>query len=380
MWALRLSWTGMMEQRKKLNCKRGIIWVALLLALMGCHNEMDDSAQLQLSLCLPIQDSGMPAPKKVMGDPGTTEHFELPRYAYIFVMKQTGVDSWAIWRKEELILNANDWVRTRYYGLNDTREDSIFKYNKPIQYILNNETPTGRVYAVCSKKKLTFNTSFNSITNLEDLLNWKFDSSPDSIQENLQDIYSTPYNYIRDGRYYCAFDCSAGNTFGLDLLMYHVAAKVDLKWNVVDSVRINTSNPSQAVRLTYLAARRLFNGEAYCFKPMRNTLPALPSSGGYEIDSIVTPSDEGLWWEGRSYFYTIPYTVEGAGTASTEYFPLQLLMRTNGSSGSGYELTLNQPIDTADVFVPWIRGDIKLTKPLADQTDTKTIESNGGGN
>jgi hypothetical protein len=105
---------------------------------------------------------------------------------------------------------------------------------------------------------------------------------------------------------------------------------------------------------------------------MRNTLPALPTSGGYDRPDIVTSSDEGLWWEGRSYFYTIPYTVVG----NEDYFPLQLLMRTNGSSGTGYELTLNQPIDTTDVFVPWIRGTFTLTKPLEDKSETKTIVEN----
>lgn len=356
-----------------MNYKRGIIWVALLLAFVGCRNELNDSAQLQLSLCLPIQDTGMPAPKKVMGDPGTTEHFELPKYAYIFVMKQTGVDSWTIWRKEELVLSANDWVRTRYYGLNDTREDSIFKYNKPIQYILNNETPTGRVYAVCSKNKLTFNTSFNSISDLEDLLDWQFDSSPDSIQENLENIYSTPYNYKRSGKYYCSFDCSGGNSYAVDMLMYHIASKVDIKWNVADTARINISDPSQAVRLTYMEARRLFNGYAYCFKPMQNHLASLPGEGeGYDIPDIVTPSDEGLWWEGRSYFYTIPYYIDGA----PNYFPLQMLLGTNGTKETaGYQLTLNQPMDTSAVFVPWLRGNFNLSHPLGNTTVTKTIEN-----
>jgi hypothetical protein len=52
-----------------------------------------------------------------------------------------------------------------------------------------------------------------------------------------------------------------------------------------------------------------------------------------------------------------------------------MLMRTNGSMGSGYQLTLNQPIDTAEVFVPWLRGNFNLTKPLDNTSETKTIES-----
>jgi len=329
---------------------------------------MDKPTQLKLSLCLPIQERVASGQHRVMGDPGAAEQFELPKYAYLIIMKQTGPDAWEVWRKEELTLAEEDWTRTRYYGLNETRGDSIYKYNGDLQFLLRNETLSGRAYAICSNKKLNFNTSMASIDDMNDLMDWKFDTAPDSIQENLQNIYSTPYNYIREGRYYCSFDCSAGNVYNLDLLLYHVASKVDITWYVADSMRINSADPSQAVRLTYMEARRLFNGYAYCFKPMRNTLPALPASGGYDRPNIVTPSDEGLWWEGRSYFYTIPYTIEG----NENYFPLQMLMRTNDSEGTGYQPTIRLLVDTDSPFVPWLRANFNLNNPLVDGTADKT--------
>ena len=347
-----------------------ILVIILLLTLTGCHEELKESAQLRLSICLPDKEQTAQGQRRVMGDPGIAEAFELPKYAYIFVMKDNGDGTWSVWRREERKLAAEDWVRTRYYGSNSTREDSIFKYDKDIQFLLNGERLEGRVYAICSNKKLTFNTAFNSVSNLTQLLNWKFDSSPDSIQENLQNIYSTPYNYKRDGRYYCSFDCSSGTVFTLDMLMYHVASKVDIKWNVEENKRIDKITPSNGVRLTYMEARRLFNGQAYCFKPMKNEVATLPSSG-YDIENIVTPSDEGLWWEGRTYFYTIPYYVAG----EPDYFPLQLIMCTNGvNKAYGYQLTLKQPMDTSDVFVPWLRGNFNLTQPLENKSETKTID------
>jgi hypothetical protein len=327
---------------------------------------MKETAQMSLSLCLPYQHQKASVARRIMGDPGTTESLELPKYAYIFVLKDNGDDTWSVWRREERTLAAEDWIPTRYYGANSSREDSIYKYNKKIQFLLQNETLTGRVFAICSNMKLSFNTEFDDVSSMTQLLNWQFDSSPDSIQENLQNIYSTPYNYIRDGRYYCSFDCTAGTVQAVDLLLYHIASKVDLKWNVDEGIRIDKETPANGVRLTYLGVRRLYDGDVYCFRPMRNTLASLPASGGYDIDNIVTASDEGLWWEGRSYFYTIPYTVEG----EPDYFPLQLLLRTNGTVGTGYELTLEQPIDTSDVFVPWIRGNIRITKALTDKEET----------
>ena len=302
-----------------------------------------------------------------MGDPGTTEHFALPRYAYIFVMKQTGVDEWEVWRREERALAAQDWKRTRYYGLNATRGDSIYKYEGDIYYLLNNDAPTGRVFAICSYRKLEFSRSLASIDDMDDLLGLKFETAPDSIQEDLQNIYSTPYNYEREGRYYCSFDCSSGHRYNLDLLLYHVASKVDIKWNVADTVRIKP-DPSQAVRLTYMQARYLFNEPAYCFKPMENVTANLPSTGATR--QLVRPEDEGLWWEGRAYFYTIPYTVSG----SPYYFPLQMVLRTNNSS-EDYRPTLNLRIDTSSPFVPWLRADFNLSKPLGDNEVVKTVEN-----
>ncbi len=355
-----------------LTYKRHIIILAcLLLTLVGCRVEKEEQVKMRLSICLPISESSTAsAPRRVMGDPGTTEHLELPRYAYIFVMKQTGMDTWEVWRREELTIRDDEWTTTRYSGQNDTRGDYIYKCDKDVQYLLQNETPQGRVYAICSNKKLTFNTAMSSISTLEDLLNWTFDTSPDSIQENLQNIYSTPYNYERSGHYYCTFDCLSGQSFTVDLLMYHIASKVDIKWNVADTVRINKSDPSQAVRLTYMDALNLFDGDAYCFRPMENVKAMLSNTG--RTIHLIRPEDEGLWWEGRAYFYTIPYTV---GATPSNYFPLQMLLRTNGSSDN-YRPTLNLRVDTSAPFVPWMRANFNLSKPLSDEEVTKIVENN----
>jgi hypothetical protein len=234
------------------------------------------------------------------------------------------------------------------------------------------------VYAICSNVELTFDQAFNNITTQEHVLNLKFNAADDpaddtdgDIQQNLQNIYSTPYNYnAADGNaYYCSFDCSEGSGFKVDLLLYHVAAKVDLKWNVGEDKRINRLVPSNGVRLTYLEANHLFNGMAYCFRPLENSVATLPQTG-YDIANIVRAEDEGLWWEGRYYFYTILYTVEG----QSGYFPLQLTMRTNGSDGPGYKLTIKQSVDITEPFVPWIRGNLRLTQPLSDISETRIAE------
>lgn len=355
--------------------KKNILYILLLLLLAGCHEEVEQQARLDVSLCLPAGEISRKAngPRRIMGDPGVTEQFDLPKYAYIFVMRYEAGDTWSVWRREERILAADKWERTRYNGSWLNGGDSVFRYTDNLQLALKKETPTGRVYAICSNKKLTFDPSLSSIADLNGLLNLRFNTAPDSVQESLKNIYSTPYNYTSAGQYYCSFDCSSGNSFSVDLLLYHVAAKVDIKWNVVDSMRINKDDPSAAVRLTYMEARRLFNGYAYCFKPMKNELGSLPGAGyGYTIADIVTPTDEGLWWEGRDYFYTILYTVDG----DEDYFPLQMKMGTNGTKETAkYEPTLKLEIDTSAVFVPWLRANFNLSKPLEDKTTDIIVES-----
>ena len=355
-----------------MTCKKLYILFFLFAILVSCNEDVEQQAQLDMTLCLPANEVVHRAggPRRVMGDPGTSEQFDLPKYVYIFVLKQEG-DTWSIWRKEERTLADAEWKRTRYGGQNATRGDSIFKYNEKIRYFLVGEKVKGRIYAICSNKKLTFNPSFGSISNLDEVLGLKF-STADSIQENLQNIYSTPYDYERNGSYYCSYDCMAGNTYTIDMLLYHVAAKVDIKWNVAEEKRIDKVTPANGVRLTYMEARRLFNGDAYCFKPMRNELADPVGDEGYAIENIVTPTDEGLWWEGREYFYTIPYTVEG----DEDYFPLQMKMGTNGTKGTAqYEPTLKLEIDTSSVFVPWLRANFNISAPLPIDSPTKTVNN-----
>lgn len=349
-----------------------ILFLSLLIGFVSCRStEPDREVLFELNLCLPAEELAHYAPRRVIGDPGTNEVFALPKYAYIFIMKQVG-ETWSVWRKEELKLAAEKWERTNYNGILIGRGDDIYQYKEKLKFLLANETPKGRIYIICSNKRLTLAPSIASVSTLNDVLNMKFNVAPDSIRENIQNIYSTPYNYEVGGKYYCTYDCSLGNSFSLDLLMYHVAAKVDIKWNVEEAERVK-ANPAEAVRLTYMEAQHLFDDYAYCFKPMRNELAAKISTG-YSIENIVTAADEGLWWEGRTYFYTIPYVVTGEDVEGKVYFPLQMLMRTNGSAGTGYQPTLNMRIDTTAVFVPWMRVNFILTQPLENKSETKTID------
>lgn len=314
-----------------------------------------------------------------MGDPGTTETFLLPKHLYFFVLRYKDA-AWKVWHAVHVTPKADDWSKLRYAGSLQSVGDSIYQYTKQVNLLLKNENEfEGRVYAVASARELRFNDgkTFEQLPiatmDLKDVVNMTFVSAPDSIQQSIQHIYTSPYNYTVNGDYYGAFHKESERMIvqNVRMMLYHVASKVDIKWNVAADKRIDNETPANGVRLTYMGVRRLYNGDAYCFKPMRNTLATLPSSGGYDIPDIVTESDEGMWWEGRTYFYTIPYTVEG----TPEYFPVQMVLRTNGiTSGTGYQLTLKQAIDTANVFVPWMRGNFNLSKALGNTSAEKVTD------
>ena len=285
-------------------------------------------------------------------------------------MKQKPDESWMVWNAVHRTVTDADWIPTSYVGLLPTSGDSIYQYAEQIDLLLSSSDKfNGRVYAVASAIELTFNKNMADVTGLEDLLNLTFSTSPEEVHTNLQHVYSSPYNLKVDGAYYGSFNSTYQKVPQVNLMLYHTAVKVDLQWNVVDTMRIK-ANPSQAVRLTYMEARNLFNGNAYCFKPMRNELATLPDAG-YTRANIVRPTDEGLWWEGRSYFYTIPYTVTG----EPDYFPLQMRLCTNGTAVEhAYRPTLKMQVDTSAVFVPWMRVRFNFTQPLEDKAETKTVD------
>ena len=359
-----------------LNLKQLLLCLLMVVALCACQQKHEDEPvpqdvlSLPFSLCLQADDlvkvAGAPDRRKI-GDPGQTEQFLLPRYAYLFIMKQTS-EGWETWRTIEQELDADNWLKQSYSGRLMDAGDSIYRYTDKLHLLMTGQKFDGRVYAIASYEPLTFNQSPSTVSDLNEVLNLTFNLT-DDVQRNLQHIYSTPYNYVKDGAYYGSFSTITQKVASLDLLLYHVAAKVDLKWSVSDDKRINLSDPTQAVRLTSLSVKNLYNGNCLAFRPKENKMAAVPNTG-FAITDIVTSDDASLWWEGRYYFYTILYTIEG----NDSYFPLQLTMRTNGSNGTGYQLTLNQQIDTNTPFVPWIRGNIRLSNPLPDLSATKDID------
>ena len=353
--------------------KKGLLYITLLLLVVGCRldrtkdQEPLGSMSLPVTISLPMENTyAQRLIRRSIGDPGKDERFARPKHVYFFVLKYDG-ENWSVWHKEHREPADEDWTPKRYSGSLSTSGDSIYEYNRPINLLLSNEKFEGQVFVIASAKELEFNTPFASITTADQVRNLQFNVAEPNTNANLQDIYSSPYNYEVNGSYYGSFSSIYQKVPHVNLMLYHVAAKVDIKWSVAESLRINKDHPENAIRLTYMKAKNLFNGYAYCFKPMKNERAAILATG--DVVSIITPLDEGLWWEGRAYFYTIPYTV----TDNPSYFPLQMEMSTNGSSDK-YRPTLNMQVNTSSPFVPWMRAMFNINTKLEDKSETKIID------
>lgn len=340
--------------------------------LAGCTSEPEMQVGFPISICLPAEEIHTPM-NRLPGDPGTTEQFLLPNYIYIFIVKQKPEpdESWVIQQTITKVLTDKDWEKTHYVGLLPTMGDSIYRYTEELNLLSNpGEEFHGRVYIIASPAELSFTKDIAPNSPEADLLAQKF-STNGAMQAALPHIYSTPYNLEVDGQYYGFFSFINQKVPHLNLLLYHVAAKVDIKWYVPEDKRIDREIPDNGIRLTYMKAVNLFDGYAYCFRPMEDTVTSMPT-GGHSI--LINDNNEGLWWEGRDYFYTIPFTVNDE--PETYYFPLQMKLCTNGTdTAHAYKATLNLRIDPTSPFVPWLRADFNINSKLAaDDSSTQYVD------
>lgn len=328
------------------NLKLHIISLFVVLAFLACQNDQQfgnvEVLEIPVQIVLPADN--MSNFNKVMGDPGTTETFRLPRYAYFFlVIDWEDGSSSTIYTKTQTI-ESEQWKLSTYHGNLYTEGDNIYTYDGSISFTLSSkERSAGRLYAAASYMPLSL-SDVNPATE-SDILNITFPLTSE-LRVNVQDIYSTPCYYKPDGvTYYGTISDIKRKVPTAYALLYHVASKVDVIWNVQESLQ-------RDMRVTDLKATHLYDGDCYLFRPTDNTVSTDTYGSGYDMQ--LTSDNIGTQWEGRSYFYAIPYT-NNAGKC-----PLQLEVQANGNTTGSYKTTvLNDP---SSPFVPWLRGTISISR------------------
>ena len=351
--------------------RNGALALCGLLLLAACSHDSsdepqpnDDSGHLKISISIPVEEY---IDSRAMGDPGTYEHFELPSYIYIYLVSTDHLGN------QELIDIAEPldgtWTKTRLgASLYPTEGDSIYTYDGEFVLDLPDDRSIGRVFVAVTSFPFANITQSNGSTLEERVMNTTVDlparvaGGTDHGHDYLRNIYSTPYNLLNvDGNYYGTVRYYTTTRPVLNLILYHVAAKLDIVWNVASND--DQGDPlHQRLWLSDLELRNLKAKNCLLFRPMENTtLDGDTYNEGTSADAPFTGIiNVGNQWYGRHAFYVIPYSLT---SGSDNYYPVNIQVWKNGDtrqhSGNGYrpdEIRVPVTSGTNTVFTPWMRG------------------------
>ena len=321
---------------------------------------------------------------RALGDPGTAETFDLPQYLYIYLVSTSSSNSTqVIFKKQEV--KPEDW-KLSTSGNHFSAKDGLYVYQGHLSINLPLNRKEGRVYVVASNldlddsatdKKYNLKTdvsSWSSYTDVEDSVTF---TNQADLRNNMQNLYSSPYNLKNiEGNYYGTIKDYASNVPHIDMVLYHVATKVDLQWTIDEqfqgtkewvqvqkkkngskdtmrSTADNTSEDYNKVFFSFIEARLLPKKELPIFKPMNvikynSTFDA--SFLGKEVDTgnndsqerneyyQVLPEEEksGMYY-GRKVIYVMPKLVPPSSGDVDYYYDITLKILVNNYTTSKYE-------------------------------------------
>ena len=205
---------------------------------------------------------------RALGDPGTYEQFHLPQYIYLFLCnKSTNGTESVIYQKIEIPSDeiTSAWEKTVWGN------DSIYKYKGNVSINLPLNRLKGKIYAAASYIPLHTNNASSSMVEDKSSNHLSFNCERPSkfgdsnypreyinesktytdatygtedavkniifsnitLRNNMQDVYSTPYNKTdANGDYYGTITDYASNVPNINIVLYHVATKVDVQWSI----------------------------------------------------------------------------------------------------------------------------------------------------
>lgn len=220
---------------------------------------------------------------RALGDPGTYEQFHLPRYIYLFLCNEStnGTKS-VIYQKIEIPDNelASAWEKTVWGN------DSIYTYKGNVSINLPLNRSKGKIYAAASYIPLHTTNASSSMSEDKDSNHLSFNCERPSkfgdskypreyinesktytgtygtekavkdiifsnitLRNNMQDVYSTPYNKKdTNGDYYGTITDYASNVPNINIVLYHVATKVDVQWSIDEDYQGTADWPVPKVR------------------------------------------------------------------------------------------------------------------------------------
>ena len=330
-----------------------VLGIGTLTACSSTDPSMEDGHVVRMPIVLAIPannadlTTGSTGAKatRAEGDPGTYEKFELPKYLYIYLIntsineKETKIHTPEGMNKDNgYRLDPEKWTKTT---TQDNNKDSIYTYTDQIRIIIPENRSNGVVYAAMSSVPIT--VSGVDMDNPTTVANATFTlgDGVSNKSEALKNLYSSPYNLMKDKHYYGTVSDYNSNSPYINMVLYPVASKLDVQWNVDASVQ-------DKVKLSQIKLTGL-SGGGKLFKPLENTASSSPYDETFSLDA-------GSQWYGRQATYVIPVKQSDG----TYQFPMTL---TNSVNNSVKTTTAKAtPSTTATVFVPWIYGTVKVTQ------------------
>ncbi len=304
-----------------------LIYILLSLLLFtacdGGHDEEGGNARV-LPIHIRIKTTEGPQ-QRVPGDPGEVEKFPLPSVAYIYVLANSAVDGTGASLLQMIDGAANkgkvnldsEWVQ-------DNNDPSIYHYGGALNISLWHMAQSAKVYVAVADREIpdiALPPSPEGIVSLTYNPSQVVDvNGVNDVNEFMKNLYSTPYNKpvsADDATYYGTVKDLHTNTPSVNVMLYHVAARLDLKWNVNEERRENFA-------LGALSVSNLPK-ECYLFRPTENQPPTVDDDAYSE--AVVSSFSPTTAWSGRRAVYVPQVSVIDA-----KEFPVTLSY-TNAKNG-----------------------------------------------
>lgn len=228
------------------------------------------------------------------GDPGLDDKFPYPTNLYYVLCVGEKVKTF---QKIENI-DAAKWARSADNAISTYSEQLTFEFDD------TEKDKTKNLYIVASNDDLS--SSFSSVTTSTteaQIQSLVYSISGSDEQSFMKNLYSTPWTGSVS-----SFVGNLGSDYFKDIILYHVAAKVDLKWNSTLTLTGNVS------------VNNVKNTNLYIFKPTENTY----DTGSYTATSTIGGDQQ---YNGRQVFYlpqfaTCKYNVTvGSNTGDITFAP-----------------------------------------------------------
>lgn len=216
---------------------------------------------------------------RATGDPGIEDEFPYPaNLYYILCVNGTvkAVNSKSVTEIEGI--PENKWARSADGAISTYAESITFNFDETeIEQSKN-------LYIVASNDDLSdVFSSISASTTEESVRNTLYSVGGTDKQEFLKNLYSTPY---KEGT---VFIGALDKDYFKDIILYHVAAKVDIKWNTTTALT------------DYISVNNVKASGLLLFRPTENPY----ATGNY---TVAVPFTEGTNYNGRQYFYLPQFT------------------------------------------------------------------------